>query len=750
MRKQWILLVGISKYVDHRLAPLPGVRIDIDLLRMCLEEFHTFPLGGTIEDLRDAAATQENILSIFERMCEQAGPEDQIFLFLAGHGTVVSAGSAASVGNLGTTHFLAADADVDTLSGHAIRSEDIAARLGNTKAQQVALIFDFCSGAGLTFALPSLTSLPLESRDWFVGVTCRSYQSVADTTKGGFFIRHFCDALSGRVQQQRAHVSVDVRTAFEYATDHARAALAQAGFPQQPRHAQTGRAILLTTPPRPLVRQTWRSVLLLEDDVRYGQLIEGLLAENGYRVQWLQSVDDLSLDRLAELPLDLAIVDLCFGAEPKGLLAVRGLRRANPLLPILVVTAHLSTEFGLKAGKAGADDLLFKKPLPESDEFREALLARIDGLHRKQRDSNIPNLEKRLRQLGMSTLYTTILEPLYEKRGFTELRYQDVPARAGGSLRVLSCTKDNGLHELEGFGVYAVLDDISVHTAGSDAGLPAAVVIDHLEDIYHHTVVDIASQGRTRLHRVILHSTGYVSSGARDLIRSAPSIRRRVVIFDNADLIGILRAEGLDHRLAFAPPSNKVHLYLLGNRSIPSCVSTWIDLFRTLLQPIEQSYPLDSQRCLQKILEREAIACGAMPSAVGACHIYEPRLPVNLVFVILISEVLPWSPACGEIDTRHPILPRCTNRSPACGDVRLGFLSILGGDETQDHTIRLRRIMQSLIGNWLHQPIHLEYGADTVLQKNEAWLRQRLTPSGFQISLFYDIGASSLNQERQS
>jgi ActR/RegA family two-component response regulator len=749
MRKQWLFLVGISEYADHRLASLPGVRRDIDLLCTCLEEYHAFPLGGRIEDWRDAAATHRNLLSTLGRVCEQAGPEDQILVFFAGHGTTVADGSAALAGSPGTTYFLPGDADLDALPDRGIRSEDIAARLRETRAQQVVLIFDFCNASGLTFDLPSLTSPQLDSRDWFVGTTCRSCQSVVDTPQGGFFVRCFCDALSGRVRQQRSHISVDVATAFLYASDRARASLAHAGFSQQPRAAQAGGAILLTTPPRALVRHSWRNVLLLEDDASYGRPMVRFLTENGYSVQWLQSVDELSLEKLAGLPPDLAVVDLWFGAEAKGLSAVRGLRRANPLLPILVVTAHLSSEYGLRVGKAGADDLLEKRLPPESEDFRDLLLARIGDLQRRQRDSDIPNLEKRLQRIDAGTLYDAILEPLYAKRGYTNLHCQDVPGPPGAALRVLSCLKDNGLGELEGFGIYAVLDDIAVGSVGPGSAVQAKVVIDQLKRICAQVFVDIPPQGRTRLYRVILHCTGVVSAGAKDLIESAPSLHHRAVVFDKADLIGMLRTEELDHRLAFSAPSKNVDLYLSAIPSTASDVCTWAEVFRILLQSIEKNHPLDAQRCLQRILARERVACGAGPSAVGTCHIYEPRLPTNLLFVTLASRAFPWSQTCRNASTLHGVPPCRANWSPGCGDVRLAFLSIFAGDEAQEHAIQLRRIMQALATDYYRRPSHLEQEDETTLGHVQAWLHRCLTAEGFTLRIFRDVAGGLLNRERR-
>jgi hypothetical protein len=215
-------------------------------------------------------------------------------------------------------------------------------------------------------------------------------------------------------------------------------------------------------------------------------------------------------------------------------------------------------------------------------------------------------------------------------------------------------------------------------------------------------------------------------------------LHRRVIVCGSTDLIGMLRREELEHRLAFRRPLKHVHLYLSALPFAVGHVLTWMDVFRILLQSLESKYPLDSQRCLERILERVRTTCGIGACAVGACHVYEPRLSTNLLLIGLASQAFPWSAVCRNADACDTPPPPCPHRGPACGDIRLAFLSVLAGDEAQEHTRQLSRIMRALADYHYRRPSHLGQDVEATLQNDKEWLREKLATEGFTVSVFRD------------
>jgi CheY-like chemotaxis protein len=114
-------------------------------------------------------------------------------------------------------------------------------------------------------------------------------------------------------------------------------------------------------------------ILLVEDDVEQAHLIKFLLEDEGrYIVTLVQ--DGVRGTHLAETTLwDLVITDLNLPGVD-GLTVVETSRRHRPTTPILATTGYSGPEYGDRALRVGANEVLMK-PLD-----RDTLLARVDAL----------------------------------------------------------------------------------------------------------------------------------------------------------------------------------------------------------------------------------------------------------------------------------------------------------------------------------------------------------------------------------
>ncbi|SHH16847.1 response regulator [Desulfosporosinus lacus] len=101
-----------------------------------------------------------------------------------------------------------------------------------------------------------------------------------------------------------------------------------------------------------------RKVLIADDLVNMRWVFERALSKAGYHVETAED-GQVAVDRaLAERP-DLVLVDLNM---PKldGLSVLRRLKEHYPDLPIIMMTAHVSTVTAVEAMKAGVHDFLMK------------------------------------------------------------------------------------------------------------------------------------------------------------------------------------------------------------------------------------------------------------------------------------------------------------------------------------------------------------------------------------------------------
>ena len=99
-------------------------------------------------------------------------------------------------------------------------------------------------------------------------------------------------------------------------------------------------------------------ILLVEDDSAIATTLRRVLAEDGHEVA-VETTGEAGLTRAKANGFDLVITDLKLPGL-NGLELVRELHTARPRLPILMMTAHGTTESAIEATQSGAYDYLLK------------------------------------------------------------------------------------------------------------------------------------------------------------------------------------------------------------------------------------------------------------------------------------------------------------------------------------------------------------------------------------------------------
>jgi len=139
----------------------------------------------------------------------------------------------------------------------------------------------------------------------------------------------------------------------------------------QPAPRATGKAFGA----RPLPRMTnTAKILLIEDDPGIVMTLRRVLTEEGHHVQ-VDTRGDTGMNRARGEPFDVVITDMKLPGL-SGLELVAELHGVHPRLPIILITAHGTTETAIAATKAGAYDYLLKPfELPELIELVEKAVA---------------------------------------------------------------------------------------------------------------------------------------------------------------------------------------------------------------------------------------------------------------------------------------------------------------------------------------------------------------------------------------
>ena len=119
--------------------------------------------------------------------------------------------------------------------------------------------------------------------------------------------------------------------------------------------------------------------LVVDDEAGIRFFLEETLRRAGHAVVTASSGEE-ALDRLREMPFDLAVVDLRLGGRVDGLRVLEAVKWRWPETAVIILTAHGSLESAIAAIREGVDGYLLKPVEP--DEVRQAVQ---EALARRER-----------------------------------------------------------------------------------------------------------------------------------------------------------------------------------------------------------------------------------------------------------------------------------------------------------------------------------------------------------------------------
>src|SRR5207245_10133912 len=100
------------------------------------------------------------------------------------------------------------------------------------------------------------------------------------------------------------------------------------------------------------------SILVVDDEAEIREGLEMLLSSEGYDVASAET-GDAGLAKLEEQPFDLLLLDVSL-PDRNGLELLREIRRRDPFLSVVLITAYGSIDMARAAFKSGAQDYITK------------------------------------------------------------------------------------------------------------------------------------------------------------------------------------------------------------------------------------------------------------------------------------------------------------------------------------------------------------------------------------------------------
>jgi DNA-binding NtrC family response regulator len=133
------------------------------------------------------------------------------------------------------------------------------------------------------------------------------------------------------------------------------------------------------------------SILVVDDEIEIREGLEALLTSEGFEVTPAET-GEAGLQRLEDRPFDLMLLDVSL-PDRNGLELLREIRRRDPNLSIILITAFGSIDMARQAFKGGAQDFI-TKPW-SNDELIAQVSVAIEG--RRLREENV-QLKRALKQ----------------------------------------------------------------------------------------------------------------------------------------------------------------------------------------------------------------------------------------------------------------------------------------------------------------------------------------------------------------
>jgi DNA-binding NtrC family response regulator len=331
------------------------------------------------------------------------------------------------------------------------------------------------------------------------------------------------------------------------------------------------------------------SILVIDDEAEIREGLELLLKTEGYHVTMADSGQS-GLLRLGEQPFDLLLLDVSL-PDRNGIELLKDIRRQNPNLPIVLITAYGSIEMARAAFKSGALDYITK---PWSNDELLAQVAQAVESHRL-REENV-QLKRALKQrfnfpniIGKSEKMLTLFD----------LIAQVAPSRSTVLISGESGTgKELIAKAIHSASTRADRAFVPVNTGSIPVDLLESQLFGHVKGAFTSAVAskkglfEVADQGtiffdeiatvspetQAKLLRVIQEREFMRLGGTEQL-----KVDVRIVAASNIDLLSLVKEgrfrEDLYHRL------NVIHLHLSPLRErredIPMLLAHFLERFCT-------------------------------------------------------------------------------------------------------------------------------------------------------------------------
>jgi DNA-binding response OmpR family regulator len=137
------------------------------------------------------------------------------------------------------------------------------------------------------------------------------------------------------------------------------------------------------------------NIFLVEDDQNFGSVLKAYLEMNGYFVHWIDDGKD-ALKEFAQKTFDICLLDVML-PNLDGFSIAEGIKKLNPDIPFIFLTAKTLKQDILRGYSTGADDYV-TKPFDS-----EVLICKVEAILSRAGEKNTPGQLPEAYTLGKYT-----------------------------------------------------------------------------------------------------------------------------------------------------------------------------------------------------------------------------------------------------------------------------------------------------------------------------------------------------------
>jgi DNA-binding NtrC family response regulator len=151
-------------------------------------------------------------------------------------------------------------------------------------------------------------------------------------------------------------------------------------------------------------------ILIIDDDTRIRKVLSEILKSKGF-FPIEASGGHEALDLVLTMKADLALLDLKMPGMD-GIETLRGIRKIDPAMPIIIITAHGDVPTAVEAIKLGANDFMLKPP-----DFDHLIITLNKALEKRELEKKVQQLTTEMEEslewlLGKSPIIKKVIEQI--------------------------------------------------------------------------------------------------------------------------------------------------------------------------------------------------------------------------------------------------------------------------------------------------------------------------------------------------